>query len=352
MRARTLLVALFLSPALAHAQTAVSLYGVFDNYLGSARTSVNGVSRGAGTVVNGGGMSTSFWGVKGAEDLGHGVSAVFALEGFFRGDTGESGRSATDSLFSKSAYVGLAGSFGRVTLGRQTTPLYITAGGFNPFGTSVPFSATIIQGYRALGAIYPAAPLAGDSAWSNSIRYATPARKGLRADLMVQLPEPSGTLARNRNRGVAGALIFQRGKLNATAGYQGLNLATGTDGRTQDVYNVGLAYDFGIVKPFVQLYRIEDSFGDASKNDRHDMAMLGASVPLAGGRLLAGYGRTATIYIGAGMAHAQRDTCSLGFDYPLSARTDVYTSLKSDRAKRAALSAKDQLLGLGIRHQF
>ncbi|MFP3615972.1 porin, partial [Paraburkholderia sp. SIMBA_050] len=64
----------------------------------------------------------SRWGLKGAEDLGGGLKAVFNLESgvnLQNGAFADSGR-----LFNRAAYVGLQSPYGTVTLGRQKTPLF------------------------------------------------------------------------------------------------------------------------------------------------------------------------------------------------------------------------------------
>lgn len=48
-------------------------------------------------------MTTSFIGVKGNEDLGGGMSAVFAIESFMRNDTGSAGRFDADTFWARSA---------------------------------------------------------------------------------------------------------------------------------------------------------------------------------------------------------------------------------------------------------
>ncbi|MDR5663928.1 porin, partial [Burkholderia cenocepacia] len=67
-------------------------------------------------------LSGSRWGLKGAEDLGGGLQAVFTLEGGFRpsdGGLGQGGR-----LFGRSAYVGLGKKgLGTLTFGRQYEPI-------------------------------------------------------------------------------------------------------------------------------------------------------------------------------------------------------------------------------------
>ncbi|MDB5749273.1 MAG: porin Gram-negative type [Massilia sp.] len=352
MKKRIMVAAALFCPALAWAQSNASVYGLFDIYLAKTRGSTNNVARGAATVVNSGGLNTSFWGVKGSEKIG-GLTAEFALEGFFRGDTGEGGRSATDPLFGKNAFVALSGGFGRLSAGRQTSLFYISAGNLNPFGTSTPFSPAVLLVYRPLGTIYATAPLAGDTAWSNTLRYSTVAWKGLQANLMLQASEgAAGALDRNRNRGLSSTVTYKLGKFDTAVGYQRLNLEANNDGHEQEAGYLGAAYDFGAVKLFAQLYRIEDSYRAAISDSQHDIAVAGLGVPVGPGKVLAGYGRTNTEYSRPGMVDAHRTTWTLGYDHPLSKRTDVYAIARRDRADRGALNAKDEVLALGIRHLF
>ncbi|MFN7042916.1 MAG: porin [Acidovorax temperans] len=101
-------IALCLSQAPVRAQsTNVTLYGVLD--VGVSHTSNVG-----GSLVNQ--LATrhesSFWGVKGREDLGGGTAAIFQFERSVAVDTGVDGV--------RSSFVGLAGqSWGALTLGRQ-----------------------------------------------------------------------------------------------------------------------------------------------------------------------------------------------------------------------------------------
>ncbi len=77
------------------AQSSVSLYGLMDVSAGQFQ--------GAGAVkdrkVNSGSMTTSYLGFGGVEDLDGGLKARFALEGFMRPTSGESGRSSTDTMW-------------------------------------------------------------------------------------------------------------------------------------------------------------------------------------------------------------------------------------------------------------
>ena len=100
----------------AQAQASVQLYGLVDAWVGMQKK-VGGHDR--DWTQGGGGMTTSHWGLRGAEELGGGLSAVFAVEGFFRPQIGEYGRFRGDDLFSRNAYVGLKSEqWGTLKLGR------------------------------------------------------------------------------------------------------------------------------------------------------------------------------------------------------------------------------------------
>mgnify|MGYP003693278233 FL=1 len=68
------------APAQAADGSSVQLYGLVDAYVGSMRRS-DQLAR--TLAVNSNGMTTSYWGLRGSEDLGGGLKALFALESFF-----------------------------------------------------------------------------------------------------------------------------------------------------------------------------------------------------------------------------------------------------------------------------
>ncbi|NYT69852.1 porin [Pusillimonas noertemannii] len=112
-------------PMMASAQssTSVTLYGIVD----TAVEYVNNIADGAG------GTNSSFhftnltqsvpsrWGLRGTEDLGNGLKAVFTLESGFNAGTGQSGQGGR--LYSRQAFVGLAGDWGQIAFGRQDNML-------------------------------------------------------------------------------------------------------------------------------------------------------------------------------------------------------------------------------------
>src|ERR1700688_50443 len=98
----------------AHAQNSVTLYGVIDEGF-DYTNNVNGKKD---YELQSGYAQGSRWGLKGAEDLGGGVKALFQLENGFdvnSGNLNQGGR-----MFGRQAYVGLSSAkLGTVTLGRQ-----------------------------------------------------------------------------------------------------------------------------------------------------------------------------------------------------------------------------------------
>ena len=114
----------------ASAATSVTLYGTVDGgYEGWAFK--KDFSSANNTFVQGGtSESNSIFGIKGQEDLGNGLSAIFKLEGRLGADTGAIAEG--ESLFHREATVGLKGSFGEVKIGRAKSQMELALGGIVP----------------------------------------------------------------------------------------------------------------------------------------------------------------------------------------------------------------------------
>jgi predicted porin len=106
-------VALLVISATANAQSSVTLYGIIDEGL-TYTTNQNGHSN---WQLQSGGASISRWGLRGAEDLGGGMKAIFVLENGFDPSTGNVTNNGR--LFGRSSYVGISTNYGTITLGRQ-----------------------------------------------------------------------------------------------------------------------------------------------------------------------------------------------------------------------------------------
>ena len=95
--------------------------------------------------VNNGGILPSIWGLKGSEDLGGGLKAVFNLEADF--DSGTGGHRALGNIsrpvFSRQANVGLSSDWGTVLIGRQYSPALLAELGTDPRGYKESFSSLL-----------------------------------------------------------------------------------------------------------------------------------------------------------------------------------------------------------------
>lgn len=114
------LAAMMAMAASAHAQQ-VTIYGLIDTaaeHLTNVGSGGNGLTRIPGLT----GSLPSRLGFRGTEALGSGMSAVFTLEQGFGPDTGSSNQGGR--LFGRQSWVGLSGSWGTVSFGRQYTMLF------------------------------------------------------------------------------------------------------------------------------------------------------------------------------------------------------------------------------------
>lgn len=334
----------------AMAQSSVTLYGQVDMFVGAVKSPGTGERA---WVANSGGMQTSYWGIKGTEDLGAGLKGIFDLNGFYRTDNGRSGRFDGDSMFSRNAYVGLQSDrFGTVKLGRNTTPYFVSTILFNPLVDSYVFSPAIFHTYfSATSGAVTDPGIIGDSGWSNSVVYSTPTMGGLTANLIYSFGEQAGETGRNKwggnltyfNGPLAATVAFQQVKFNAVPGDL---TAAGLD--KQNAVLAGLSYDFKVVKLFAQGQYIKtDALATAATGDiKHTSGQIGASVPIGAGSLLASYG-----YVKAknDLDDFKRNTFALAYDYNLSKRTDVYAAYFYD--KITGIEHGDSY-GVGIRHKF
>ena len=326
----------------AFAQSSVQLYGLVDAWVG--RHKPPGAS-GRSWAQGGGGMTTSYWGMKGNEQLSNGFDAIFALEGFFRPQTGEAGRFNGDPLFSRSAYVGLqSNDVGTLTVGRLTTPYFLSTILFNPFGDSYTFSPAVFHTYMGL----QGQGVSGDSGWSNAVKYTTPSFNGLSANLIYGFSDEAGKSG--DNKWGANAMYFN-GAFSATLAYQQIkfnNKAGDLDSiiagfKNQQATQIGVAYDFDVVKLFGQFQYIKNTI--SSGNISMKGGQLGVSVPMGGGEVLASYGYTRS----SGASDVKRNSWAVGYDYRLSKRTDIYAAYYSDKVTNLS---RGDTMGVGIRTKF
>ncbi|HSV44227.1 MAG TPA: porin [Ramlibacter sp.] len=105
----------------ASAQSSVTIYGIVDAALEHV-TNVGASGKGQTRMASLTGSVPSRLGYRGSEDLGGGLRALYTLEMGFSPDSG--GLNQGGRVFGRQSFVGLAGPWGSVTLGRQYTMLF------------------------------------------------------------------------------------------------------------------------------------------------------------------------------------------------------------------------------------
>jgi len=348
----------------------LQLYGLVDAAVGrfaGPAAGINAQDR-AVTKLDGGGMSTSHWGVRGTEDLGGGLSAQFELSSFVRNDSGATGRSdalptpvnvAADPVFSRAAWVGVSHrDWGRVRLGNVTSLLFLNSITSNAFGDS-----TVLGPLNLVTFI--GSPLTGGTAWANSVVYDSPNIAGFNGSVAHAISEGQG------GGNSAARLAYAQGPWAASLAWQSVKknpgtFADGTSPNDTRARQLAASYDFEVVKLFAHLGRI-DNRGTAAApfNLSYRVWDVSAAVPVGAGRVLAGYAvRRTSDTVGPVPAtvaggNVERKVFTLGYDYFLSKRTDLYAMVIRDSTQTRTLPAPPSVVSaqgpgfvVGVRHRF
>lgn len=340
--------------SVAHAQSSVTLYGALDTsiaYFGNQQ-GTNGSGR--TFQMSAGNLSPNLWGLKGTEDLGGGLAAIFKLESGFNVDNGRLGQGSR--MFGRTAMVGLTGNdIGTVTLGRQYDPLIDLLQPLTNDDTFGPTFATpgdmdnYDNSYRT----------------NNSIKYTTPNFAGLQASAMYAFGGVAGSVASGQT--YAAAVAYNHGPFGFGAGYFHANSDHGTaatfDGLNPDATDFAVdsvattgafvsansmqiiraagdyvfnAFTVGVAYSNVQYNNYATSFGNQNKTNFNT------------GQIFVNYQITPAAVIGAGYDYTKGNgnnvtvsynQFSFGADYFLSKHTDIYVLAGYQKASGNTISA-------------
>jgi len=370
------------------AQSSVTIYGIVDEgitYNSKVATNNAGAS-GSQFQVNSGVIQGSRLGFKGTEDLGGGLSAIFALEAGFNADTGAlsaSGTGGTSTLFRRKSIVGLGGGFGTVTVGRQTdyadTISAFTA--VNDFGGIV-------------GNIHGQDRLEGTRT-NNSVAYTTTNLSGFTGNLMYGFGETAGSTSTGQAFGLAGQYVngplglglnYYQSKASSTPSDTGLLTSTGllntnyTAGQTAEkVLNAVASYQFGPARVYGNYSLVKMPQNVAGNiSGLTTAAVTSATLSLTNAKKTStfeigtAYSLTAALKLLAAIDYSKATfdgvsntgkltQFSLGTDYSLSQRTDLYAFLADMRAKNmynpgvfsaTGSDSSQASVTVGVRHKF
>jgi len=338
MKKTLLALAALAAASASFAQSSVTLYGVVDASVESVKGN-NTVTR-----VSSGNLASSRLGFKGTEDLGDGLKANFTLEAPLNVDAGTAN---TTTFWDRQAWVGAAGGFGELRLGRTDTPIGDIAGN--------------VLGAQAYDDLKLLAARAGDShrRVSNAITYMLPT---LVPGLTGSLQYSTGTETYGANNGKAYGLSvkYAAGPLSAGLGYEyAKDDAAAAGDQKANATLVYAGYDFGMAK-VTGYYDAETNTGNTAGLRR--MTVLGAkvAVPVSPELTVIAGLSTARNTKGNVAGDDNVQIVSLKGIYNLSKRTAVYglfTNVNNDTATNFGLVAANtdkttHGIAAGVRHSF
>jgi predicted porin len=339
----------------AHAQTAVQIYGTIDA----------GFQKQTDQTLSIGKRAANTLGFKGTEDLGNGLKALFQLEVRYDPDTGTNetnGRGgAQRPLFQGQSRVGLQGDFGMVRIGRGLTPYQETVGAFEPFH-ALPFQGGFYTDLAVAG--YTSAPLdpagASNNRWSNAFWYNTPVVSGFQLNTAIASKEatggsvqgtsPAGSPAQYPVGAQASAnpfsvsATYNNGPAAIMLGYERNAVET-------KVMSIGAAFNVTPELKLTALATRQDQDNILLSNAKTNAWVLGANYTMGPGKFLAGYGQKNP----QGLT-ATTKQLSLGYEYSLSKRTYLYVDASRKKNPQPvpnnASTSSVNYYDLGVNHSF
>ncbi len=385
----SLSLALIGAAGVAHAQSSVTLYGIIDTSITYVNHADGAKNQWSVSNSNSGDLSGTRWGLKGQEDLGGGLAAIFQLENGFDPGNGKLGQGSRE--FGRQAFVGLqSNQFGTVTLGRQYDPSVdlvqaITAD--NYFG-SVFATPGDVDNYDNSFRI------------NNSIKYVSPTYAGFQVEAMYAFGGVAGQTGSGQTWSVGAA--YNNGPIGVAASYLVVDNTSsltagkrtgwgGTSDGPFDTFNTGAttvnaayatAKSINIARAAAQYTIGALTFGASYSNAQYksDGYSLFATEKYNTGNAFATYQLTPALLLGLGYTYTagSGDTkdhynqVSAGADYNLSKRTDVYlvgayqkasgTQRNVDGTLSSAVASvgsygyngtsSQTLVSLGLRHKF
>lgn len=311
----------------ASAQENLTIYGILD--VGLAHED-NGTS--STTRMDSGNVYGSRLGFRGTEDLGGGLSALYTLEMGLNMDTG----TGQGPLFNRQSFVGVKGGAGTLTFGRQYTPMFRAQLAYDPFFTGFAGNA----GRMMSNGAGPSGPRT-----DNSIFYVTPTVGGFEGQLLYGFGEQAGSMSKLRE--IGGAVGYTNGPVGVKLAHHNAKDATGNVSAKNT--NLSGTYDLGKAKLYAA-YQVNKT---GSVLDTRD-SLVGVSVPLGAGKLIASYIRKDNRIV----ANADARQAAVGYIHSLSKRTELYTSygdISNDGASAIRVptaGASDRLFNVGMIHKF
>lgn len=309
----------------------VTLYGQID--LSIDAVDVDGL----GDDVN---MNSNFSaiGVKGSEDLGNGLKAIFMAE--FQYDAAGAGGINTG----RDQWIGLQGGFGKLRFGAMSTPYKATGAMIDPMWRTALDTRTI----GMASDLHSGSGEDGHGRMTKAIGYDTPDFNGLTGALTYSFDDDCalGAVGCADDDAWSVGVHYNNGPMLAFVDY-----VTSSKGGADEAWKVGGKYSFGDFAVFGQ-YEFDQGMlsdrGTTSNNatEDADLWQLGASFTMGNAVLVANYGQGDDDNTAA---NTEYDVWRIGGMYNFSKRTMAYAGFA--QADYDATGEEDKF-SLGMRHKF
>jgi predicted porin len=324
------------APLHAMAQSSVTLYGTIDEgFLYSSN--VKGKSN---QELVAGEDSGDRWGLKGSEDLGGGLKAIFQLENGFNLNTG--GLENGGREFGRQAFIGLqSDTLGTVTVGRQYDPLVDLLG---------PLTANGNWAGSLLSHVYDNDNTDNTIRVNNAVKFASNKYAGFSFEGMYAFSNQAGGFDDNRLYGMAAQ--YANGPVTIVGAYLQVNNAGVTSGGAvsptdtdfsaarDQIFGAGINYSLGTPLTLGFIYthtNLSDVTGSAYFGN---LANPASSLKFNNFEVNGRYQFTPSVYAGlmytyttsqftsdAGNSRPRWGNLGGMIDYSISKTTDVYLQL-------------------------
>lgn len=348
----------------------VQLYGLVD--LGLNWTQVdNGKTTTDSFGMGSGQNSGSRFGLKGTEDLGNGYKVGFNLENSFKADDGAFDKGSR--LFHRESILFVQTPYGELSAGR-TGGLDSGVGRYGQMGSGATAMST---GWDNIAKTCKVFLGLGDR-MDNTLTYQSPKFAGVtllaQASLKKSNVNEEGDAIKTEegssdaDRYYALGVTYGAGALNAGLVYSQTDwnrteLKGQTNDDNQTVVSAFANYDFGMVKPMVAVQYFDGGKDEDKTADNKKTALnkgygfvVGGTAPLVGGTLKVQLGWNDYEDVKTGATEGNNIITGVGYEYPLSKRTYLYTAagytqVKTEKAGVETKTKTSEVM-LGMVHKF
>lgn len=345
----------------AAAQSSVTVYGRLNTAIEYSRAS----TATDGTHLGGTGRLTnnrSVFGLRGEEDLGGSLKAIWQIESNVSLDTGKG------QIAGRNSRIGLTGKAGTFFMGHWQTPYTESTAQYDPYYPTTAGYMALIGNGSTSSSDNVEDTSSFDRRQKNLIVYKTPSLAGFSGAAAWGVNEEKTSVPRNPAL-YSFSAAYDNGPLNVALAYE-IHHNYQAAGRNDDAMKAGVSYRFPSTAVALLYERLHyrTATGDLTRNGYYAslVQQLGPGSVRIGFALASNGSGNATERVGFFRSGAETGATqvTVGYDYPLSRRTGLFAYYSRINNKKNATydfainelgvraGADPQTFALGMRHVF